>query len=102
MLIRLVRYVPEWTPGAGFKKLARDWNATLMELCEKPMQFVKQEMAAKRNKPSFVSNIYGKSGKEMSAEEQQITKFTAASLYTGGADTVSILCCLMTPQSNVS
>ncbi len=33
-------------PGAGFKKTAKEWRATLMELAEKPMRFVKQEMAA--------------------------------------------------------
>ena len=77
-------------PGAGFKKTAKEWHATLMEVAEKPIRFVKQERAAKRNEPSFVSNIYDKAEKGMSAEEENITKYTAASLYTGGADTVSM------------
>lgn len=85
-----VRYVPDWIPGAGFKKLAKEWNATIQELAEKPMRFVKQEMDAKRNEPSFVSNTYDKSKNEMSDNEKHILKWAAAALYTGGADTVSI------------
>jgi hypothetical protein len=89
ILTEIVRYLPEWMPGAGFKKTARQWHATLMELAEKPMQFVKQEMATKHNEPSFVSNIFDKkSEKDMSAEDQYVTKWAAASLYAGGADTV--------------
>jgi hypothetical protein len=77
-------------PGAGFKKTAKQWHATLMELAEKPMQFVKQEMAAKHHEPSFVSNIFDKkSEKDIDPEERYITKWAAASLYAGGADTVS-------------
>lgn len=95
-----VRYVPEWIPGAGFKKTAKEWYATLMEVAERPLQFVKQEMAAKRNEPSFVSNIYDKWEKKMSAEEEYVTKWSAASLYTGGADTVSYEYCFSGHMAN--
>ena len=76
-------------PGTGFKKTAREWKATLMALTEKPMHFVRQEMAEKRNEPSMLSNMYEKAGRTMSAEEEHVAKWTTASLYAGGADTVS-------------
>jgi hypothetical protein len=39
-----VKYVPEWFPGAGFKKTAKQWLATVNELAEKPYLMVKDEM----------------------------------------------------------
>ena len=40
----LVRYVPEWFPGAGFKRMAREWNATLQDMVDQPYKFVKDQM----------------------------------------------------------
>jgi len=40
----LVSYVPEWFPGAGFKRKAREWNATLQEMVNQPYKFVKDQM----------------------------------------------------------
>ena len=89
MLTEVVRYLPEWMPGAGFKKIARQWHATAMELAEKPMRFVKQEMVTGHHESSFVSRIYDQvSENGMSPEHEHVTKWSAGSLYAGGADTV--------------
>ena len=40
----LVRYVPEWFPGAGWKKTAASWARTLSEMTDIPHEFVKQQM----------------------------------------------------------
>jgi hypothetical protein len=39
-----VKHVPEWCPGAGFKKTAKQWLATVNELAEKPYKMVKDQM----------------------------------------------------------
>lgn len=39
----ILKYVPEWMPGAGFKRKAREWKALADAMCELPFQ------AAKRN-----------------------------------------------------
>lgn len=39
-----VKYVPEWLPGAGFKKLAQQWNCKLNEFFDKPLEFVKHQV----------------------------------------------------------
>jgi hypothetical protein len=44
-----VAKVPEWFPGAGFKRLAREWRGTLEEMVDAPYKFVKDQM---------VPNIY--------------------------------------------
>ncbi|KAG1907690.1 cytochrome P450 [Suillus fuscotomentosus] len=77
--------VPEWFPGAGFKRLAREWRQTLEELVEAPHKFVKDQMAAGVAPVSFTSNLL--KGRTLSAEEDNMVKWSAVSLYTGGADT---------------
>ncbi|RYP13071.1 hypothetical protein DL767_010944 [Monosporascus sp. MG133] len=87
--IPILRYLPDWMPGADFKRKAREWHATITETAEKPMQFVKSEMDAGKNEPSYVSSLYEKAGGKMTAEDEYVTKWSAASMYLGGADTVS-------------
>lgn len=84
-----MRYLPEWAPGAAFQKTAIKWKATLDELTERPMQFVRKQMKEQQYAPSYVSALYERAADgEMSAEEEHVLKYSAASLYTGGADTV--------------
>ncbi|KAG1753726.1 cytochrome P450 [Suillus paluster] len=77
--------VPEWLPGAGFKRVAREWHETLEEMVASPYKFVKDQMAAGTAPKSFTSNLLD--GRTLSAEEDHIVKWSAASLYSGGADT---------------
>ncbi|KAI0466898.1 cytochrome P450 [Xylaria cf. heliscus] len=88
----LLKKLPDWAPGAGFKKLAREWAAELLDVTEKPYAFVKYQMAQGRDETSFMSRLIeiGDSG----LEENDINKWSAASLYTAGADTtVSAIRC---------
>ncbi|KAG1741078.1 cytochrome P450 [Suillus lakei] len=77
--------VPEWFPGAGFKRLAREWHQTLEEMVDRPYQFVKDQMAAGIAPMSFTSNLL--EGRTLSVEEEHMVKWSAVSLYAGGADT---------------
>lgn len=47
-------------------------------------------MATGKHTPSFVSNLLDAKGGKMSEEELFYDKWTALSVYLGGADTVSI------------
>lgn len=101
--MRAVRYLPEWVPGAGFQTTARAWKATLAELAERPMRFVRKQMQDKAKgkgkgkggyTPSYVSTLYeraaaGAAGEEeMTADDEEVIKWTAASMFSAGADTV--------------
>lgn len=55
------------------------------------MQFVRKKMKEQHFDPSYVSALYEKADGKMSAEEEYVLKWSAASLYTGGADTVRYL-----------
>ncbi|OAX31420.1 cytochrome P450 [Rhizopogon vinicolor AM-OR11-026] len=77
--------VPEWFPGAGFKRLAREWKQTVEEMVSAPHQFVKDQMAAGIAPKSFASSLL--EGRTLSAEEDHISKWSSAALYAGGSDT---------------
>ncbi|KAG6879999.1 hypothetical protein C0992_008206 [Termitomyces sp. T32_za158] len=84
-VLPFLRYVPSWFPGAGFKRQAKEWAATLVELVDQPYNFVKREMAAGRAPVSFTSSLL--EGQNVNAEDEFDIKWSAVSLYAGGADT---------------
>ncbi|KAG1745653.1 cytochrome P450 [Suillus lakei] len=76
--------VPAWFPGAGFKRIAREWRETLEEMVSAPHKLVKDQMAVGIAPMSFTSNLLESS--DVSADEDHI-KWSAFSLYAGGTDT---------------
>ncbi|KAI9375047.1 cytochrome P450 [Aspergillus egyptiacus] len=90
-----LKLIPGWFPGAGFKRTAAAWKNNLITTIEKPYRFVVQQMEQGKHPASYLSNLLEENhGKTLSAEEQQVIKWSAGSLYTGGADTtVSTLSC---------
>lgn len=79
--------LPDWVPGTGFKKVARQWRAELTDVTEKPYAFVKHQMAQGKNRTSFLSCLLEDG--ELTPEKAFTDKWSAMALYTGGADTVS-------------
>lgn len=86
-----VKYVPSWFPGAGFKRKAQAWK-NLENVANQPYEFVRKQMEAGKYEPSYLSNLFNAGGYPAAGtEEELVAKWTAASLYTGGADTVRII-----------
>ncbi|KAI0112261.1 cytochrome P450 [Nemania sp. FL0031] len=87
-----LRKLPEWAPGASFKKLAREWASELLETAEKPYAFVKHQMAQGGHETSFLSRLI--ETEDTDPEQMEADKWAAASLYIAGADTtVSAIAC---------
>ncbi|KAG2337086.1 cytochrome P450 [Suillus weaverae] len=84
-IVPFLANVPEWFPGAGFKRLAREWRQIANEMVDVPYKFVKEQMDAGIAPMSFTSSLL--EGRTLSAEEDHMVKWSAASLYSGGADT---------------
>lgn len=80
-----MRYLPDWFPGAGFKQTARDYARQLEQTTEQPYEFVKQQMREKKHKVSFLSQALENIGADAAME--RIHKWSASSMYLGGADT---------------
>ncbi|KAM0270336.1 hypothetical protein ACHAPA_003520 [Fusarium lateritium] len=91
-ILPFLRYVPDWMPGANFKRLARQWSSELEDLLEKPYAFVKHQHSLGKTDKSFVTRLL--EAGDSTAEEKLTNKWSAASLYAAGADTtVSSLAC---------
>jgi hypothetical protein len=71
-----------------------------MELVERPVQFVRRQMAEGRNAASVASDLIQKADGDKELEQESVIKWTAASLYTAGADTVG--CSLLPPPFSQS
>jgi hypothetical protein len=82
-----LRFLPDWVPGAGFKRTARQWKHNLSSVVNIPVDFVQQQVTLKTAKPSYVSGLLGEPGRDISSEEMHRIKYSAMALYGGGADT---------------
>ncbi|TDL26571.1 cytochrome P450 [Rickenella mellea] len=90
-----LRYIPDWFPGAGFKRTASRSLKMANELADKPYAFVQRQMANGVATTSYTSALVEKLEKAKAdnadaatiAEEEFVIKWSAASLYGGGADT---------------
>ncbi|KAH9856137.1 cytochrome P450 [Lenzites betulinus] len=79
-----LRYVPEWMPGAGWKRKGKEYKANMDRMAEIPYQFVKEQMALGKAAFSFTSSMLSKN---TSPEAEYSIKMSAAVIYAGGADT---------------
>lgn len=91
-----LRYLPEWVPGAGFKKTARIWRQNAEDVADLPYAAVRRQMAKGTHRPSYVSSLVDLYSQQsnvglftLSVEDERIIKKTAAIMYGGGSDTVS-------------
>ncbi|KAJ6538524.1 cytochrome P450 [Mycena vulgaris] len=88
-----LRFLPEWFPGATFKRQAREWSEELYSQFLQPHCWVKEQIAAGTAIPSFTSTLLQPSdGPPADAEVEDIILWAAGALYIAGADTsVSVL-----------
>ncbi|KAI1012337.1 hypothetical protein LB503_004750 [Fusarium chuoi] len=84
-LIPILKYIPDWFPGAGFKTTAKQWRSNLESSVEDPAAFVEHQVANGKDNTSFLSQLMQK--KSLTDEEDSENKWLAASLYAAGADT---------------
>ncbi|KAF8877175.1 cytochrome P450 [Infundibulicybe gibba] len=87
--IPLLKYVPEWMPGASFKRKAREWHEHATKMIEAPFAVIQRTIASgAATEPSFTSYCLANIDKTGDIEYQQrIIQETAANLYTAGSDT---------------
>ncbi|KAL4069080.1 cytochrome P450 [Scleroderma citrinum] len=87
--IPILKYVPEWMPGAGFQRQARKWKAVIDELIDVPYDFVKSQMEAGIAPKSYTSVLLEGRMSSLSEEEVVAIKWSAMSFYSGGVHTAS-------------
>ncbi|PBK93430.1 cytochrome P450 [Armillaria gallica] len=89
-IIPILRHIPDWFPGAEFKRTAKEWRSTLHEVVEQPYNYVKQRIAAGDARYSFASSQLEDG---MSGDKEFDIKWSAATLYIAGTDTATMLLC---------
>ncbi|KAK2467136.1 hypothetical protein APHAL10511_000685 [Amanita phalloides] len=81
-----LKCLPEWLPGMGFLKTARLWRQDTISMVEVPYKYTEEQIAAGKIPPSFVSKAL-ESKERLTPDQIRDIKYTASSLYGGGADT---------------
>ncbi|KAK0200298.1 cytochrome P450 [Desarmillaria ectypa] len=92
--VPLLKYIPDWSQGATFKRKAKEWRQYSKTMREMPFEAAKRRIAEGTAAPSYTSYSLEKLDKTRdAASEESRIQSTAATMYTGGTDsTVSVLC----------
>ncbi|KAJ7142248.1 cytochrome P450 [Mycena epipterygia] len=86
--IPLLKYVPDWFPGAGFKQKGKEWKQLGREFEELPFAEVKRQLASGTACHSFTAeNLRNLSESGDKYYDEETIKATAASMYLAGSDT---------------
>ncbi|TFY80566.1 hypothetical protein EWM64_g3446 [Hericium alpestre] len=81
----ILKRVPAWFPGAGFKKAAQQMRAARERLYDIPFELVKSKMASRTVPPSMVSTLLA--SEAHSPADEELVKAIAASLYSASVET---------------
>lgn len=94
-IVPVLRHIPDWLPGTGFKQTARRWKATVRAVGYVPYRFARQREPANSRHSSYVSSAVHKIRMERSGvleeEDSESVVWTAASLYGGASDTTVVV-----------
>lgn len=83
-----LKYLPAWLPGAEFKRMTATFRKTATAFSDLPYAFTKHQMTQPSHVPSFLSHQLEKGIPRPRSSEEKVAKWSAASLYAGGTDTV--------------
>ncbi|CAA7268209.1 unnamed protein product [Cyclocybe aegerita] len=101
----ILKYAPEWMPGAGFKTIAKKWRALQEIVRNKPFKMVLDQRATGTANPSFVNTcLEDRMIGAPDALSEEAIKNIAAVVYAAGSDTnlasltVFVLSMMMHPE----
>ncbi|KAL1707952.1 cytochrome P450 [Schizophyllum commune] len=87
----LLKSLPDWLPGTGFKKTAKAYKKTLDDVGELPIAHVREELAKGAPNTSFVGTLI-REEPNLTPERLFDITWAAAAFYSGGAETsVSVI-----------
>ncbi|KAJ7029520.1 cytochrome P450 [Mycena alexandri] len=85
----ILRYVPGWLPGAGFKRQAKEWRKIARAFRDLPFAESKRLMESGTAHQCFTGEYLQHLNESSQAHYDEDTiKATAATMYLGGSDTV--------------
>ncbi|KAJ3913181.1 cytochrome P450, partial [Lentinula edodes] len=90
----ILKYVPIWMPGAGFKRKAALWREAVLQMRDAPFEVVTKAMKEGTASPSFASNLLAdlELRKDLSelaiANEMQTIRNCAGLAYAAGTESI--------------
>lgn len=81
-----LKHVPDWFPGASFKRIGRAWKKTVDKTTNVPYAFAKKQVEQGVAKPSVVSIGFAKSERPLTEDDEWNLKWAALSLFIGASD----------------
>ncbi|KAK6988623.1 cytochrome P450 [Favolaschia claudopus] len=94
--IPILKYVPEWFPGAQFQRIAKEGRKLSESLRNIPFAETKRKMASGNIRPCFTSEALRVLESGNSFYNETTVKNVAGMMYLGGADTtVSVVATFM-------
>ncbi|KAF8904855.1 cytochrome P450 [Mucidula mucida] len=85
----ILKHVPDWMPGAGFKKQAKEWRQLSEAMVEVPYNAAKNKVMSGTAEPSFVSTCLEDKQNGGEGISETLIKNTAAVAYAAGVDTTA-------------
>ncbi|KAL4246397.1 cytochrome P450 family protein [Abortiporus biennis] len=92
--VPILRFIPEWLPGGGFKKDVKEWQVHFDDMRDKPFELVKkarsrQPVDYQVSSDSIAATFLDKMDKSTADPEymEDIIKSALGSFYAAGADT---------------
>ncbi|KAJ7080682.1 cytochrome P450 [Mycena epipterygia] len=86
--IPILKHVPSWFPGAGFKRQAKEWRKLARSMLEEPFAETKRQMESGTAPPSFSANsLNAMNDSDKLYYQEHHVKATAGTMFIGGSDT---------------
>ncbi|KAE9400841.1 cytochrome P450 [Gymnopus androsaceus JB14] len=87
----MLKNIPGWLPGSGFKKKAAYERNVLEAMIKQPFEFVKKNMESGTTKTSIASRALQQmqDDKNWSREKEDLLQNILTAIYAGGADTTA-------------
>ncbi|KAG8738098.1 hypothetical protein FRC10_007291 [Ceratobasidium sp. 414] len=88
-----VRFLPSWMPGAGFKRQAEAWGRMTAKYRRGPFDVVVNKLEEGTAEPCFITKLLEPEDTThiVDAEEREMIKSIASSLFGAGAHTTSAI-----------
>ncbi|PSR71810.1 hypothetical protein PHLCEN_2v12311 [Hermanssonia centrifuga] len=83
--IPIMRYIPSWIPGAGWRQKLDRYHQNLLAFGQEPLDYTKEQMASGTALPSFTSRNLETNPSSIEFEDN--LKWTGVALVGGGSDT---------------